>query len=123
MIRDAIRYRSSFNIIHLASMFKVDIFILNKDEASREEMERRKQYQISDVPHQTLYLASAEDIILHKLYWFKMGGGVSDRQWNDIAGVIKVQDDKLDYSYLKNAAQQRGVTTLLQKAINEAEDE
>ena len=48
MIRDAIRQRASFNIIHLATMFKVDIFILKSDKISLEEMARRKHYQISD---------------------------------------------------------------------------
>ena len=87
MIKDAIQTRMSFNIIHLATMFKVDIFVLKNDMASQEEMERRKHYQISDAPDQMLFLASAEDIILHKLYWFQLGGGVSERQWNDVLGV------------------------------------
>jgi len=33
MIRDAIQHRTSFNIIHLETMFKVDIFILKPDKA------------------------------------------------------------------------------------------
>jgi hypothetical protein len=119
MIRDAIQQQTSFNIIHLATMFKVDIFILKSDEISLEEMARRKQYQISDSPRQMLFLASAEDIVIHKLYWFQLGGGVSERQWNDVLGVIRVQHDKLDNSYLEHAAHQRGVTALLQKAITE----
>jgi hypothetical protein len=123
MIRDAIQHRTSFNIIHLETMFKVDIFILKPDNASQEEMRRRKQYQVSDVPLQMLFLASAEDIILHKLYWFQLGGGVSERQWNDVLGVIRVQYEKLDHIYLEKAAHQRGVLALLQKALKEVEVE
>jgi len=119
MIRDAIQHRTSFNIIHLATMFKADIFILNPDEASQEEMKRRKQYQVSDVPHQVLFLASAEDVILHKLYWFQLGDCVSERQWNDVLGVMRVQYEKLDHSYLENAARKGGILELLQKAIKE----
>jgi hypothetical protein len=121
MIREAIRQRRSFNIIHLATMFKVDIFILKPDKTSMEEMARRKQYQISDSSKQMLFLASAEDIIIHKLYWFQLGGGVSERQWNDVLGVIRVQYENIDNSYLEHTAQQRGVTALLQKAIREVE--
>lgn len=121
MIRDAIQHRSSFNIIHLGTMFKADIFILNPDEASQEEMKRRKQYQVSDSPRQVLFLASAEDVILHKLYWFQLGGGVSERQWNDVLGVMRVQFETLDHYYLENAAQKRGIFELLQKAIKEIE--
>jgi hypothetical protein len=66
MIREAIQQRTSFNIIHLSTIFKVDIFILKPDKISLQEMARRKQYQISDTPRQMLFLASAEDIIIHK---------------------------------------------------------
>jgi hypothetical protein len=52
-----------------------------------------------------------------------LGGSVSERQWNDVLGVIRVQYEKLENSYLEQAAHQRGVTALLQKAIKEAEGE
>jgi hypothetical protein len=48
MIREAIKQQTSFNVIHLVTIFKVDIFILKSDKISLEEMARRKQYQISD---------------------------------------------------------------------------
>jgi hypothetical protein len=121
MIKEAIQRRKSFNLIHYETMFKVDIFIPKLDTAGQEEMERRQQYQVSDNPQQLLYLASAEDIILNKLQWFQMGGGVSERQWNDVLGVIRIQHKKLDRSYLERAAQQRGVADLLQKVFNEFE--
>ncbi len=37
MIRDAIQRRASFNVVHLATMFKADIFVLQGDSWSREE--------------------------------------------------------------------------------------
>lgn len=121
MIREAIQHQSSFNVIHLSTNFKADIFILKPDIASQEEMARREPYLISDVPEQTLFLASAEDVIVHKLYWYQLSEGVSKRQWNDVLGVIQVQQEQLDRSYLKRAAQQRGVTGLLEKALREAD--
>jgi hypothetical protein len=45
-----------------------------------EEMKRRGRYQISDTPDQELFIASAEDVIVQKLYWFQFGGSVSERQ-------------------------------------------
>lgn len=123
MIKEAIQRRKSFNLIHYETMFKVDIFIPKLDMVAQEEMERRQQYKISDSPQYLLYLASAEDIILNKLQWFQMGGGVSERQWNDVLGVIQVQHKRLDRSYLERAAQQRGVTDLLQKIFNKFDTE
>ena len=121
MIQEAIQQRSSFNVIHLETMFKIDIFVFQVDLASQEEMARREQYQVSDNPPQTLFLASAEDIILHKLYWFQLGGGVSERQWNDVLGVLQVRRDAFDYEYLRRWAQYRGVSQLLEQALREAE--
>ncbi len=64
--------------------------------------------------------ATPEDILLHKLTWYKAGGEVSDRQWNDILGVLKVQGDQLDMVYLKGWAEKLTVLKLLLKAMSEA---
>lgn len=120
MIREAITHRSSFNIIHLATMFKVDIFVLPDDPGSQEEMVRREKYQVSEEPPQELYLASAEDIILYKLHWFQLGGEISERQWNDVIGVLQVKDKNLDFFYLQRRAADLGVSQLLEGAIEDA---
>ncbi|MFH1992837.1 MAG: hypothetical protein ABIK98_10640 [Pseudomonadota bacterium] len=121
MIREAIQHRSLFNVIHLNTMFKVDVFILKADKVSQKEMVRREQYQITDDPLHTLYLASAEDVILHKLYWFQIGDRVSERQWHDVIGVIQVQSETLDYHYLEQTAQNLRVGELLHQALKEAD--
>jgi len=120
MIHEAIQHGSSFNVIHLDTMFKIDIFVLQDDPASREEMTRRELYRLSEETEQGLFLATAEDIILRKLYWFKLGGGSSERQWNDVLGVLQVQKEKLDYSYLQRGSRKMGVATLLKQAIEDA---
>lgn len=120
MIRDAIRRRSSFNVIHLETMFKVDVFILKDDLASRQEMERRQVYRVLDNPPRDLVIASAEDIILQKLYWYQLGAGVSDRQWNDVLGVMKTQGGQLDMPYLTRTAALLNVEDLFQQACRDA---
>jgi len=120
MIREAIRDRSSFNVIHLATMFKVDLFLLKDDPLSQAEMARRERYQISEDPQQAFFVASAEDTILQKLQWFQIGGEVSDRQWNDVIGVCRVQKGRLDVAYLQWGAQEIGIANLLNQAFQEA---
>lgn len=79
-------------------MYKIDVFLSKNDDLSREEMSRREKYQITEEKGQDLYLASAEDIILSKLQWYKSGGCVSERQWNDVKGVLRIVDKRLDLS-------------------------
>jgi hypothetical protein len=67
-----------------------------------------------------LLVASPEDMILQKLVWFRLGGGVSDRQWKDVQGMIQVQLPTLDFAYLNRWAAELKLTELLQEALEEA---
>ena len=120
MIRDAIRAYRSFNIIHLQTFFKVDIFVAKEREFDRLQIARRTSYMLSEEQNQSAFVASAEDTILAKLEWYRMGGEVSDRQWKDILGVIKVQADSLDMDYLWRGANLLKVSDLLEKAMGDA---
>lgn len=121
LVKKAIKQSSSFNIIHLETMFKIDIFILGNDPNSKSEMDRRQSYQISETSNIELFLASAEDIIIRKLQWFELSNRISDRQWKDVIGVLSVKKDQLDYDYLDEAARQWKVTELLELAMEEVE--
>ena len=65
-------------------------------------------------------MATAEDIILQKLHWFQLGNRVSERQWDDVLGVLKVQRKRLDFDYLKDWASRTGVEDLLRQAYEDA---
>ena len=118
-IMDAILHRSSFNLIHLGTAFKVDIF-LPKDRAfSRMQMERRSRRILLDEPERTAWVTSAEDIILVKLEWFRLGGEVSERQWRDVLGVLKTQGTGIDEAYLRHWAGEIGVLDLLERAFSD----
>ena len=120
MIRDAIARRASFNVIHLGTMFKADVFIMRGDAWSREEMARARseEFESVDGPFSVRF-ASPEDTLLHKLVWFKLGNEISDRQWGDILGVLRVQAGSLDGAYLDRWAQQLDVAQLLSRARSE----
>jgi hypothetical protein len=122
MIIDAIKKRSSFNIIHLETMFKVDIFLKRNDPYGIETFERKRKENLDESRTDAeFYLASCEDIILNKLEWFRRGNEISEKQWNDILGVIKVQGNLLDKKYLFHWAIELGVDDLLGKAFNEVQ--
>ena len=120
MMRDAIQEASSFNVIYLEGMIKADIFIRQKSAWVDMEWSRRKMEKLGAGDAPSVYVASPEDMILQKLRWFRMGGGVSDRQWGDITGMLKVQQPNLDYAYLKQWATHLALTDLLAQAYDDS---
>jgi hypothetical protein len=119
-IRTATEHQGSFNLVHLTSYFKADVFVAKDDEASRLQMNRGRKYLIGDEPARSLIVASPEDVIAQKLHWFALGERTSERQWNDAIGVMKVTRSHLDVPYLRRIADLLGVEGLLQEAAREA---
>lgn len=121
MILDAIGSRSSFNVIYLATMDKADIFVPEQSAWAAEEMRRRRPLPIETADIEVhVCFASPEDTVLQKLRWYRMGGGTSERQWNDIVGVLKVQAGSLERDYMKRWASELGLATLLDRALTDA---
>jgi len=110
----------SFNIIHLETVFKIDIFIQANNDFEKSLLVRSRKINISESIDKPFCLVSPEDVILLKLRWYKQTGCVSDRQWSDILGVLAVQKNNLDFEYLKNWAKKLGLNELLQKAMSES---
>jgi hypothetical protein len=120
MINSAIRRESSFNIIHLETLFKVDVFLLRRHPFDREAFSRRIPRTLSEGIPQPVFFATPEDTVLQKLTWYKAGGQASERQWNDVLGVLKVQGEALDMAYLDRWAMDLGISELLKTAIDES---
>lgn len=121
MIEDALRYQSAFNLIPLDSISKIDIFI-RKDRPFDQEAAKRKQKGIflEDGTEFPYFIDSAEDTILRKLEWYRMGNEVSDQKWTDILAVLKAQVFDLDFEYLQKWASELKVADLLERALDES---
>ena len=118
-ISEALSRASSFNVIHLASAQKIDVFVAGERLLDREQLARRVSARaLADVL--PVYVTSAEVIVLRKLDWFRRGGEVSERQWRDVISVLRVQGDRLDREYLSVTARELGLQELLERALAEA---
>ncbi|HEY2014963.1 MAG TPA: hypothetical protein VGH38_15755 [Bryobacteraceae bacterium] len=118
MIERSIRDRRSFNIIHIPTAQKIDIFPATTV-FHTSQMQRATPIPV--FPGEVAMefpVASAEDIVLAKLQWYRGGGEVSDRQWNDITGLLATNPD-LDTAYLNSWAARLHVEDLLAKAVAE----
>ncbi len=118
-VRSAVLNRGSFNLIHLQTMFKVDVFVPKGRPFDQAQFERRRATQLSVDPPRTAYLSSPEDTVLAKLVWYRLGDEVSDRQWRDILSVLRVQAGRLDLPYLRRWAEALAVSDLLARALEQ----
>lgn len=119
-VQGAIQTQGCFNLIHLQTMTKVDVFVRWRDSFAQSQFARRQKKAIEQSSRLELFFASAEDTILAKLEWYQKGGEVSDRQWRDVLGVLKVQGDVLDRGYLIHWADELGLAGLLRRAFKDA---
>jgi len=119
-VRRAVRDKSSFNLIHEEMLVKADVFVSPEDPLHVEQLARSRRVALRSGPGSEVQLASPEDVVIHKLRWYHMGEGVSDRQWRDVLGVLKVQGSKLDHEYLARIAEELGLADLLARAMSEA---
>ena len=101
-MRDAIQRGSCFNLIHLGTSMKVDVFVCATDPFNKSVLQRRQSRTVRSADEDlTVWFASPEDLILHKLAWYRKGGEISERQWRDITGVLTQQKDCLEINYIK----------------------
>jgi hypothetical protein len=119
-VRDAIRFKRSFNLIDNDSLGKVDIFVLKDNPFPQIEFQRRRSQLVRQNPDQLLVLPTPEDIILQKLVWYRMTKNESQRQWRDVLGVMKLQGDRLDLEYLQKWAEELSLSDLLETASTES---
>ena len=119
-MNEAISDRGSFNVIHLQSAFKIDLFIQKDNDFHKQMFVRRQKVKLDESIDHLFDIVSAEDVVLLKLQWYRSADCMSDRQWSDVLGVLTVQAGSLDMEYLRNCSDELGVKALLEKALNES---
>ena len=117
----AFRQGRPYNVIHLRTAFKFDLFPATEDRQSFSFSELgRRTFEEVDFLGDKIELAvvTAEDALLAKLRWYRLGGESSEKQWRDITGIVAIQGARLDQSYLHRWANELGVADLLNRALS-----
>jgi hypothetical protein len=108
-VQEAIRHRSSFNILHQASMVKVDVMIRRRGEFRQLEFERRRQIRLRDRP---VWIVSREDLILSKLDWARES--LSARQIDDVRNLLAAD---CDMAYIREWSEKLQLNDILTLAL------
>lgn len=117
LLRTAVGEVGSANVIHLATMIKADLFVMPDTPFAHAEMARRIRLPLLGDGLPLVCIASAEDMVLQKLRWFRATGERSERQWTDVLGILRVQGTALDFAYLEYWAAELEVRDLLARAV------
>jgi hypothetical protein len=103
--REALRHQGQFNVIDMATGWKIDLIIRKNRPFSVEEFGRRIAADILGVP---AHVATAEDTIIAKLEWARLGGG-SERQLRDVQEIVDVRGAELDRPYIERWVDELGL--------------
>ncbi|MBL8803513.1 MAG: hypothetical protein JNN27_16045 [Planctomycetes bacterium] len=116
LIRGAIARRSSFNVIRLERMVKVDVFVPPDGGHHAAKWSRARAVRLARDSKRTVATTSAEDMLLQKIVWFRDGGEVSEQQWRDVVALIRTLGEELDWDYLRSWAERLVLGELLERA-------
>jgi len=121
MIRAALEQGRPFNLIHYASTFKFDIFPALPDPYHQTQLRRRLLAEATQFGEVSIRraVATAEDTLLAEMERYRAGGETSERQWNDLRGIVRVRGPALDLDNLRRWAPQLGVQDLLEGLLAE----
>lgn len=120
-MHQAVRGKTSFNVIHTQTAFKIDVFVAQDNEFDNNLIQRAQKIKLSEDIEKTFSVVTAEDIILLKLMWYKQTDCSSEKQWSDLLGVLTGRRDALDFDYIKSWSKKLQVDVLLTRAMKESE--
>lgn len=119
--RQAVELRTSFNLVDDSGL-KVDLFVLGDGLLDRLQLERRRRVAVRQEPPGHLWVTAPGDQVLRKLAWYRAGGHMSERQWRDVVGLLRIQQQALDIASLIQTASLAGLEELLAQALSDAQD-
>jgi len=100
-----------FNLIHHATGFKADLYLAGEDALHRWAMQRRRKITLEE---ESIWIAPVEYVILRKLEYYREGA--SEKHLRDIAGMLAISGDIIDFRELWRKIDERGLQNEARKA-------
>jgi hypothetical protein len=104
-MRDAIRNKGQFNIIHPSSGLKIDVIIRKENAFDQSRFQRIKK--VSPIEHEVVNFSSPEDVIIMKMKYYQEGQ--SEKHLRDITSMLKISGDSINTSYIEQWAERLNV--------------
>ena len=116
--RAAFESAGSFNLLGGGGLAKVDLFVLGPGLLDRWQIDRRVRVKLPD-SGAVLWVSAPAEQVLRKLEWFRAGGGLSDRQWGDVLGILRSSGPDIDIERLRHDANLIELGDLLERALDQ----
>jgi hypothetical protein len=117
-VREAVERKSCFNLIHLPTSFKIDVFVSEGRPFDITRMRRATREHLGSGRTIIVPMTSPEDSIISKLEWYRKGNQTSERQWDDVSKLVHLLNSSADLDYLQEAAESVGVSDLLSNLLS-----
>jgi hypothetical protein len=96
--------RGHFNIFHLATGFKADVYLTGRDDLEAWAFRHQRPIQYEG---ETLTLAPPEYVIVRKLEYYREGG--SEKHLRDLRSIVALSGEQLDQPALQDWIVRRGL--------------
>ncbi|HID30700.1 MAG TPA: hypothetical protein EYP19_11945 [Desulfobacterales bacterium] len=104
-------HRGHFNLIHHETGARADIYLAGEDKLHEWALSNKREVQLEG---ERVWVAPPEYVIIRKLEYFKEGG--SEKHVRDIAGILELGSDKIDFKQLEEFVHRYGLESEWQKA-------
>lgn len=101
---EAVIERAQFNIIHISSAMKIDVFVPS-DDVARSQIYRSRRFSV--LPGLAAEVSPPEELIVKKMVYYREGG--SERHLRDVASMLSVSDDLIDRQRIQDLTERLGL--------------
>jgi len=95
--------------------FEIELFDISNEPFDQSRFQRRQKTSLEG---HAVWLPTAEDVVVQKLRWAKLGKREKDIL--DAVSILRVREDRLDFDYIRTWCDELGIQETLEQALSRA---